>query len=200
MKTRTFSGEEGNRVLGVLAQMAERVAGVKMDVAARGKFEELLNEAAVAFTAPGPRRGLTLSGEKKQTVKLEQRIIKVAEDVVSFFCDKLQQPIDVTPFLEVADRLHQLSASATIRRHGRPKLDGRFLEFVMRFGDAWRLGARREPGTSSDRESERRGGPFVTFVSAALEFLEGPDAGANIGDRVREALRVIKEDATSRGG
>ena len=183
--------------------MAERVADEEMNDATRGEFEELLNEAAVAYTAPDTRKGLTLRDEQRQAAKLETRIKEVAEDVVSFIGGKLQQRIDVTQFIEVANRLHRLSESATIRRHGgRPKLDGRFLEFVMRFGDAWWLGAHRTPGTSSDKEGTRRGGPFVKFVSTAFEFLQGRSAGPAFADRVQRALEEIKKmtGATSWGG
>ncbi len=202
MKTRTFIGEEGNQVADELAKMAERVAGMTMDAMTRGRFDQELDGAARAYTAPEFAQPPKRKDERDRIIILEDQTRKLAAKVVALIGDELQHPIDITPLHELADRLHRLSISTELCR-GRPANDGRFLGLVFLLGEAWRLGARRSAGTSSDKEGSGRDGPFVDFVGTALEFLEPNDIGrrrAGLGDRIRRALRCIRKTLPPEGG
>ena len=65
------------------------------------------------------------------------------------------------------------------------------------------MGAGKKAGTSSDSEGNLRVGPFVDFVQAAVEFLElntGEMAHTDLGNRIRSALRIIKNTLPAEGG
>lgn len=192
IKTRYFNENEENE----LAEMAEKAADRPMGDTTRGKFDELLNDAAIAFTVPASAQTPTLVKDRKRIASFESRMRDLAKEVNSYVGGKLQWPVQVGPLIDLADWLRDLNDSSEARR-GRPPSDGRFAVLVLYLSDVWELGAGRKAGTSSDREGTRRRGPFVDFVQAAAEFLE--PGQAELSDRIYAALRHIKETLPSGG-
>ena len=176
-----------------LAKMAEGVAGQSMDDTERGKFDMDLADAALELTQPEFQRTPT-SKEGKKLISLGNRYRSLAKETTELFGD-LQRPVDVLPVLELSKRLSILAETRNTKR-GRQPNDGRLFGFISYLSFAWRLGARRRAGTSTDPTGERRVGRFVEFVSVAAEFLE-PEGGwptrHALGETIRDALQIINK-------
>lgn len=164
----------------------------KMDESERDRFDDYLNEAALAFVrlrAPsiGPKK-------TKKTIAAFHSNAQKNADMAS----QLVRELGPSKFLldiqeisyQLVDQLKNLDDPTDIKK-GRPKILPDTFEIIFHLGSAWEVGARRPPATSNS-------GPFVRFVRAAAK---GFDPNGNwvsreaIGDTIKPAVSQIKEFA-----
>ena len=164
----------------------------KMDAGERNRFDANLNEADLAFIR---YRASSIGSEKTKKIitAIHHDIKKNAGRVTQL----IRESGAIKSLLEAQEDLHRLADQFEERddrtdiKKGRPETDPNFLLIVFWLGSAWKIGARRPPGTSNS-------GPFVRFVITAAQGFNPNDDWETpkaFGDTIKQAVSQIKKVA-----